>query len=113
MVYGHTPFSHFKDISRKILAIQNPLHIITFNDIACPLDARGEEMKDLAVVVGKELREDMRGCLRFEAKDRKGIVDLLRGEFLRGSMNPGASAVIKAGRVFILSFRRGPSTYLD
>ncbi len=87
MVYGHTPFSHFKDISRKILAIQNTLHVITFAERACQLDERGEGMKDLAVIVGEELREDMRGCLRFEAKDRRGILDLLRGGFLRGSMN--------------------------
>lgn len=83
MVYSHTPFSPYKDISRKILAIQNPLHVIHFPNFAIPTDSKGREMKELGVKVGEDCLEAMKGCLKFESRERWGIPELLQGDFLR------------------------------
>lgn len=84
MVYSYTPFSIYKDISRKIINIQNPSHVIHFPDMAIPLDAKGVEKGHLAVRVGDDLKEAMRSCLRWDPKKRAKIPELLKGEFLRG-----------------------------
>jgi serine/threonine protein kinase len=84
MVYGRTPFSHLRDVSHKIMAIQNPRHVIQFADFSCPVDERGVEKKELEVRVGQEVKETMRSCLRFHQRERMTIPELLGAPFLRG-----------------------------
>lgn len=84
MVYGRTPFSHLRDISHKIMAIQNPRHSIAYPDFSCPVDERGEEKKGMEVHVAEEVKDTMRSCLKFYQKERQTIPDLLVAPFLRG-----------------------------
>ena len=84
MVYGRTPFSHLRDVSHKIMAIQNPRHVIQFADFSCPVDERGEQKKGMEVKVGEEVKETMRSCLRFDQRKRMTIPELLIAPFLRG-----------------------------
>lgn len=91
MVYGRTPFSHLRDVSHKIMAIQNPRHVIQFADFSCPVDERGVEKKDLEVRVGEEVKETMKSCLRFHQRERMTIPELLVAPFLRGEGRRGES----------------------
>lgn len=84
MVYGRTPFSHLRDVSHKIMAIQNPRHVIQFADYSCPVDERGEQKKGMEVKVGEEVKDTMRSCLRFDQRKRMTIPELLGAPFLRG-----------------------------
>lgn len=83
MTYGRTPFSHLRDVQQKIMAIQNPRYVIDFASAVCPVDARGEENKELEVQIGQDLIDAMRSCLRFDPKTRATIPMLLQGAFLR------------------------------
>lgn len=93
MVYGRTPFSHLRDVSHKIMAIQNPRHVIQFADFSCPVDERGEEKKGMEVRVGEEVKETMRSCLRFDQRKRMTIPELLVAPFLRGEGRKEAEQV--------------------
>lgn len=84
MVYGRTPFSHLRDISQKIMAIQNPNYKIAFAATACPVDERGEEKKELTVKIGKDTLDAMKSCLRFDHKTRATIPELLNAPFVTG-----------------------------
>lgn len=89
MVYGRTPFSHLRDVSHKIMAIQNPRHVIQFADYSCPVDERGEERKGMEVKVEESVKETMRSCLRFQQRERSTIPELLGARFLRGGGGEG------------------------
>ena len=84
MVYGRTPFAHLRDVGQKIMAIQNPRYVMSFPIVTCPVDERGEEKKDCAVRVEKDLVDAMRSCLLFDHKKRATIPELMEGAFLRG-----------------------------
>lgn len=85
MVYGHTPYSKIRPMHLKIMAIQNPAHVIDFPPAAVPVNERGEPLEHLQVPVGQDLERVMRGCLRFEPKRRMTIPDLLLDPFLTGT----------------------------
>lgn len=89
MVYGRTPFAHIRDIGQKIMAIQNRGYVIHFPTSTCPVDERGEERKELAVDVGEDLIEAMKGCLTWEGKARASIPELMLGRFLRPETTGG------------------------
>ncbi|KAM0787429.1 hypothetical protein ACM66B_003511 [Microbotryomycetes sp. NB124-2] len=84
MVYGRTPFAHIRDVSHKMMTIQNPRHVIQFADFSCPIDERGQPVKDFEVKVDREVKETMKSCLRFNQKERMTIPELLAAPFLRG-----------------------------
>lgn len=84
MVYGTTPFGHFRNLPQKMMAIQNPLHVIAFPSHAVPKSREGVELSDVAVRVEADLLRVMKSCLRFESKQRSTIPELLEDPFLRG-----------------------------
>lgn len=88
MVYSHTPYSIHRDINLKIAAIQNPTYSVKYPDLAVPVDSKGKPILELSVSVGRELKNAMMACLRFDSKARDTIPELLRGEFLMGRTAP-------------------------
>ncbi len=68
MVYGRTPFSHLAFI-QKLHAITDPGHKIDFPEISNSIQNRC-------------LVETIKRCLKFDAKERASIEDLLGDEFL-------------------------------
>jgi serine/threonine-protein kinase TTK/MPS1 len=74
------------------MAIQNPRYVIKFADVACPVDERGEDKRELAVKIGPDLIDAMRSCLIFDHKKRATIPELLDAPFLR---REGGGAVAK------------------
>ncbi|KAK4049004.1 Serine/threonine kinase mps1 [Microbotryomycetes sp. JL201] len=84
MVYGRTPFAHIRDVSHKMMTIQNPRHVIQFADFSCPVDERGQPLKEFEIKVDREVKETMKSCLRFNQKERMTIPELLAAPFLRG-----------------------------
>lgn len=84
MVYGHTPYSKIRPMHVKIMAIQNPGHVIDYPSSAVPINERGEPQEHLKVPVGDDLVRVMKGCLRFDPKKRMTIPDLLQDSFLTG-----------------------------
>ncbi|GAA6025068.1 hypothetical protein JCM11491_006060 [Sporobolomyces phaffii] len=94
LVYGQQPFAHIRDLSSKILMIQNPLHRINYPAYSVPKGPRGEELTDLQTKVGPDLLETMQSCLRYYPKERATIPELLQQPFLRrsGDEQPPAAA---------------------
>ena len=82
MVYGATPFSHIRNLQQRMIAIQNPMHQIEFPSHAVPR-VGGAEQPDLATRVETDLINVLKSCLRFEARARPSIPDLLEDPFLR------------------------------
>ena len=91
MVYGHTPFAHIRNLQQRMLAIQNPMHQIDFPSHAVPR-VNGVEQPDLATRVETDLIKVMKGCLRFEPRQRLSIPELLEDPFLRRE-----NAVVQSG----------------
>lgn len=85
LVYGQQPFAHIRDLSSKILMIQNPLHRINYPAYSIPKGPRGEELTNLKTKVGPDLLETMKSCLRYNPKERATIPELLQQPFLRRS----------------------------
>lgn len=83
MVYGHTPFGRIKQLHLKINLIQDPNHNIDFPSHAIPKDAEGHERPEMAVRVEDDLVKVVKGCLRFNSKERPTIPDLLEDAFLK------------------------------
>ncbi|KAH8921335.1 kinase-like protein [Atractiella rhizophila] len=102
MVYGRTPFSHIKNVSQKIVAIQNEKHVIDFPRESVPLNEKGEPNLALKVVLEPELIDTLRSCFEFLPKQRATIPELLQAPFLRGTSadSSGSPSPLKAG-VFI------------
>ena len=85
MVYGYTPYSRLRPLHVKIVAIQNPNHVIDYPPYAIPTNELCEPRNDLRVVVGPDLVRVMRSCLRYNPKERASIPQLLEDSFLRGT----------------------------
>ncbi|GAA6063688.1 hypothetical protein JCM10212_003355 [Sporobolomyces blumeae] len=83
LVYGLQPFAHIRDLSSKILMIQNPLHRIAYPSYSVPKGPRGEELSELRTKVGPDLLMTMKSCLRYYPKERATIPELLGQPFLR------------------------------
>ncbi|GAA5934927.1 hypothetical protein JCM1841_004667 [Sporobolomyces salmonicolor] len=83
LVYGAAPFAHIRDISQKIMMIQNPLHRINYPSWAVPIGKRGEDLTEFKVKVGPDILETMKSCLRYYPKERATIPELLQQPFLR------------------------------
>lgn len=82
IVYGSTPFGQLRNLPQKMIAIQNPLYQIDFPSHAIPKTREGVERPELATRVEDDLLRVMRNCLRFEAKKRSTIPELLEDPFL-------------------------------
>lgn len=91
MVYGHTPYSKIRPMHVKIMAIQNPGHVIDYPSFAVPINERGEPQEHLKVAVRNDLVNVMKGCLRFDPKKRMTIPDLLQDPFLTGAPSVAAA----------------------
>ncbi|KAL8293359.1 hypothetical protein RQP46_000060 [Phenoliferia psychrophenolica] len=83
MTYRKTPYAHIRDITQKIMAIQNPNFTISYPTTSYPSDDRGEDRKDLGVPIGPDLIKGMQACLVFDKAKRATIPELLDGAFLR------------------------------
>ncbi|GAA5968909.1 hypothetical protein JCM11641_000776 [Rhodosporidiobolus odoratus] len=90
MVYGGCPFSHIRDIGLKIGAIMNPNFRIAFPEHAVPIGKRGEALEEHRFKVGPDLIATLKSCLRYEAKQRATIPELLQQPFLRRSGDEAA-----------------------
>ena len=85
MVYGRTPFSHLRDVGQKIMAIQNPRHVISFPEVATVTNMQGVELAEMRVLLGPDLLDAMRTCLVWDPKQRATIPELLEAPFLCGA----------------------------
>ncbi|BGP31660.1 Serine/threonine kinase mps1 [Rhodotorula toruloides] len=85
MVYGGAPFSHLRDIAIKIAAISSPKTRISFPEYAVPIGKRGEDLSEHKFLVGPDLLFALRSCLKYDAKQRATIPELLQQPFLRRS----------------------------
>ncbi len=92
MVYGRTPFSHLRDVGQKIMAIQNPRHVISFPEVATVTNVQGVELAEMRVKLGPDLIEAMRTCLIWDPKQRATIPELLEAPFLCGAEGGPQSA---------------------
>ncbi|PRQ72501.1 Protein kinase-like domain-containing protein, partial [Rhodotorula toruloides] len=93
MVYGGAPFSHLRDIAIKIAAISSPKTRISFPEYAVPIGKRGEDLSEHKFLVGPDLLFALKSCLKYDAKQRATIPELLQQPFLRRSgdeQTPGA-----------------------
>jgi len=94
MVYGHTPFSKL-DTSLKVHTIRDPNHVIDYPTTVAPMYITPEGKKvpldDHKVIVEKEAINTIKSCLRYHKEQRPEIPELLKDEFLLGSLAPTAS----------------------
>lgn len=94
MVYGHTPFSKL-DTSLKVHTIRDPKHVIDYPTSVAPMSITPEGKKvpldDHKVIVEKEAINTIKACLRYHKEQRPEIPELLKDEFLLGSLAPNAS----------------------
>ncbi|GEM07608.1 serine/threonine-protein kinase TTK/MPS1 [Rhodotorula toruloides] len=93
MVYGGAPFSHLRDIAIKIAAISSPKTRISFPEYAVPIGKRSEDLSEHKFLVGPDLLFALKSCLKYDAKQRATIPELLQQPFLRRSGDeqaPGA-----------------------